>query len=128
MRTIVVAAAVAERNGLFLVTRRPAGVHLSGRWEFPGGKCEPGEALEACLQREMREELSVDVRIRAEIFATTHDYDDRRVELHFLQCELLGDPNPQLGQSMRWVAPGDLDALEFPPADGQLIALLKQQK
>src|SRR5690242_12967311 len=102
MNTIVVAA-VVERDGTFLVTRRQSGVHLEGYWEFPGGKCEPGETHAACLIREMREELAVDVTVGAEILSTGHRYADRRVELHFLRCDLHGDPRPQQGQAMRWV-------------------------
>ena len=124
MTTIVVTAAVVERDGRFLVTRRQKGTHLEGCWEFPGGKCEPGEALDACLARELREELAVDARIGAEIFTTTHDYPDRRVTLHFLCCEILGVPSPQIGQEMRWVARDELPSLEFPPADAALIDIL----
>jgi 8-oxo-dGTP diphosphatase len=124
-RAIVVAAAVIERGGRFLVTRRPRGVHLEGFWEFPGGKCEPGEDFAACLARELREELGVDVQVSGEIFATKHAYSDRSVELHFFRCRLVGKPVPQLGQEMRWVRRRDLGNLEFPPADAELIQLLE---
>ena len=126
MTTIVVTAAVIERDGCFLVTRRPQGVHLEGYWEFPGGKCDPGEGLAACLARELREELDAAARIGDEVFTTTHAYPDRRVELHFLRCELAGDVQPQLGQEMRWVRREELAALEFPPADAELIRRLVQ--
>jgi mutator protein MutT len=102
-------------------------VHLAGHWEFPGGKCEPGESLRACLTRELDEELSVGVEVGDEIFATTHDYGDRSVELHFLRCVLHGDPSPQLGQEMRWVRREELAALEFPPADAELIRWLTRE-
>jgi 8-oxo-dGTP diphosphatase len=124
MTTIVVTAAIVERNGRFLITRRQRGVHLEGFWEFPGGKCEPGEAHEACLARELREELDVQVKVGAEIFATSHAYPDRGVELHFLRCEVFGDPIPQVGQQMRWATREELTRLEFPPADAELIRRL----
>jgi mutator protein MutT len=124
MITIVVTAAVIERSGRFLVTRRQDGVHLAGYWEFPGGKCHPGEGLARCMARELREELDMDVEVGDELLSTTHDYPDRRVELHFLRCALLSDPFPQLGQDMRWVARRDLTSLEFPPADTELIRML----
>jgi 8-oxo-dGTP diphosphatase len=124
MTLIVVTAAVVERDGRVLVTRRQAGVHLEGHWEFPGGKCDPGESLQACLCRELREELDVHTVIGDELLSTTHDYDDRRVELHFFRCRLNGDPVPQLGQEMRWAALEELPALEFPPADAELIRRL----
>ena len=123
---IVVTAAIIERDGAFLVTRRPRGVHLEGLWEFPGGKCEPGESHEGCLRREIQEELDTDVRVSEEIFGVTHSYDDRRVELHFLRCEMLGEPRPLLGQEMKWVAREALDQLSFPPADAELIVRLRK--
>jgi 8-oxo-dGTP diphosphatase len=123
---VVVTAAVIERDGRFLVTRRQKGVHLEGCWEFPGGKCRDGEGLAACLTRELREELDVAARIGAEIFTTTHDYPGRCVELHFMRCELAGEPRPQLGQEMRWVRRAELASLDFPPADEELIRRLTQ--
>src|SRR5882762_2194841 len=101
MTAIVVTAAVIERDGCFLVTRRQKGVHLEGLWEFPGGKCNAGETLTACLARELEEELGVGARVGAEAFTVTHTYPDRAVELHFFRCELVGDPRPRIGQEMR---------------------------
>jgi 8-oxo-dGTP diphosphatase len=126
MTTVVVTAAVIERDDALLVTRRQAGVHLEGYWEFPGGKCDAGETLAACLGRELREELDVEARVGDEVFTTTHAYPDRCVELHFFRCELLGEPRPQLGQEMRWVCRDELHALEFPPADAELIEVLRR--
>ncbi len=126
MTTIVVTAAVVERDGSFLVTRRQTGVPLEGYWEFPGGKCDPGESLAASLERELREELDVAARIGGEVFTTTHAYPERRVELHFFRCELLGEPRPQIGQEMRWVRRDELATLRFPPADAELIRILRQ--
>ena len=122
--TVVVTAAVIERDGHFLVTRRQAGVHLEGLWEFPGGKCLPGEALGDCMRRELREELNVDVTVGEELLVTAFSYEDRRVELHFIRCSLLGNPLPQQGQEMRWVARAELSSLPFPPADDELIRML----
>jgi mutator protein MutT len=122
--TVVVTAAVIERDGAYLVTRRQRGVHLEGYWEFPGGKCDPGESLDECLRRELVEELGVDAEIGAELLAVTHAYPDRRVELHFIACRLIGTPSPLLGQEMRWVARAELRSLQFPPADDELIRVL----
>jgi len=124
--TMVVTAAVIERDGRFLVTRRQRGVHLEGYWEFPGGKCDPGETLSACLGRELREELAVDAAIGEKMFATTHAYPERTVELHFFRCDIQGEPEPQIGQEMRWVPRNELRRLTFPPADSKLIDLLTQ--
>jgi 8-oxo-dGTP diphosphatase len=122
--TILVAAAVIERDGSYLVTRRQPGVHLAGHWEFPGGKCDPGERLDACLARELREELDVSVAVGNELLMTRHQYPDRCVELHFIRCDLTAEPRPQLGQDMRWVPVAELKTLPFPPADAELIEIL----
>ena len=122
--TIVVAAAVVERDDCFLVTRRLEGTHLAGTWEFPGGKCEPGEDRDACLVREMDEELGVAATVGPLIFSTRHAYHDRVVELYFYSCAIEGEPLPQLGQQMQWVPRDMLTSLEFPPADEELIRKL----
>jgi 8-oxo-dGTP diphosphatase len=126
MTTLVVVAAVVEIDGRLLITRRQKGVHLEGFWEFPGGKCDKDEPLQVGLARELLEELDVPSRVGDELFATVHAYPERTIELHFFRCELLGEPRPQLGQEMRWVRREELAALEFPPADAELIAMLRQ--
>ena len=123
---IVVSAAVARRGETVLVTRRLEGTHLGGLWEFPGGKCEPGESHVDCLVREVREELGVGVRVGDCLLSTRHDYGVKLVELHFFDCVLDGEPMPLLGQEIRWVARRDLAALEFPGADAELIVLLSR--
>jgi 8-oxo-dGTP diphosphatase len=118
---IVVVAAVIERDGRFLVARRLQGTHLAGYWEFPGGKVHEGETLEGALHREIAEELNTEIANARKIFHTAHPYHDRIVELHFFRAELTGEPQPVLGQELRWIGRSDFCALDFPPADGELI-------
>ncbi len=124
MPTIVVCAAVIERAGRLLVTRRLKGTHLEGRWEFPGGKREPGESYEDCLRREIREELDAEIVIGEELLTTTHAYETVRVELHFFASTLIGEPRPLLEQEVLWIARARLSDLAFPDADAELIRLL----
>jgi 8-oxo-dGTP diphosphatase len=124
--TTLVTAAVIARDDAFLVTRRLKGTHLAGAWEFPGGKCQCGESLAQCLTREIREELGASCRVGREILTVAHEYADRRVELHFFDCVLEGDPVPLLGQEMQWIARSGLHELEFPPADAELISMLRR--
>ena len=124
MTRIVVTAAVIERGGAFLVTRRLQGVHLEGCWEFPGGKCDSGESHAACLEREILEELGTGARVGRKVFSIEHAYPERIVELHFFECELAGEPRALLGQEMQWVPREELRSLEFPPADAELIQML----
>jgi 8-oxo-dGTP diphosphatase len=121
---IVVAAAVIERDGCFLLTRRLKGTHLEGTWEFPGGKCEPDETADACLVREIREELGVGIHLGAQLLVSRHAYPERTVELHFFQGALDGEPTPQIGQQMRWAGRDELAQITFPDADRALIDLL----
>jgi mutator protein MutT len=125
---IVVVAAVIEVNEAFLLTRRPAGAHLEGLWEFPGGKIDAGETHAQALTREIREELDSDVDVGALLFETEHAYPDRTVALHFYQCILRGTPRPILGQQMQWVPRAELRTLEFPPADEELIRRLTEPR
>jgi len=121
---IVVTAAVVEREGAFLLTRRLDGTHLAGHWEFPGGKVHAGETLQESLAREIREELDAEIAVGDEILATVHDYPERSIELRFFRCTLRSEPKPILGQEMRWVPLGELASIRLPPADDELVRLL----
>ena len=129
---MIVVAAVIEKEDRFLVTRRQAGVHLAGMWEFPGGKVHTdmttglAETHVQALRREIGEELAADVAVGDLVFHTTHAYADRTVTLYFYRCRIIGTPAPQLGQEMRWVSRDELATLEFPPADAELIRLLAE--
>ena len=122
----VVVAAVIERDDHFFLTRRHAGAHLEGLWEFPGGKVDAGESHPDALRREIREELAADVDVHELLFQITHEYPDRVVALYFYRCSLNGEPRPLLEQEMRWVGRGELRSLGFPPADAELITLLSE--
>ena len=122
----LVTAAVVEREGRVLVTRRLEGSHMGGFWEFPGGKCEPGEPPDACLARELLEELGVTATVREEIYRTTYAYDDRVLDLRFFRCDLAAEPRPLLGQEIRWVQRHEFELLEFPPADAELVTRLRR--
>jgi len=121
---IEVVAAVVERDGRFLVTRRLEGTHLAGYWEFPGGKRGPEEGLEEALEREIREELGVAVRVGPLILSSEYSYGSAPIVLHFYECALEGEPRPILGQLMQWVARNDLGTLLLPPADAEIVRLL----
>jgi 8-oxo-dGTP diphosphatase len=125
---IVVTAAVIERNGAFLLTRRLEGTHLEGYWEFPGGKCGPDETLADSLVREIREELAAEIDLGAELLATSHEYPERHIELRFFRCTLRTEPSPVLGQQMAWVTREALRTYPLPPADDELVTLLEADR
>ena len=121
---ITVVAAVIERDGRFLLTRRQKGVHLEGLWEFPGGKLDGTETHAEALRREIREELDADVAVGDLVYYTTHGYSEVTVALYFYACALNGEPTPLLGQEMQWVQRERLASLGFPEADAELIRRL----
>lgn len=113
-----------ERDGRFLITLRPAGTHLAGHWEFPGGKCDPRETDADALRRELHEELDILAEVGELVHAVTHTYPERTVELRFYACTYAGEPKPMIGQQLRWVPRAELAELPFPEADADLITRL----
>ena len=121
----VVTAAVIERDGRSSSRGGRQGVHLEGHWEFPGGKCEPGESLQACLARELREELASMPAV-GEKCCSRHRTTIPIGVSSCISCaaRCMGEPAPQLGQEMRWVRARRAGGAAFPAADAELIRLL----
>jgi mutator protein MutT len=124
-KIIDVAIGLVWKEGRLLIARRPMGVHLGGLWEFPGGKAEPGESPEACLLRELREELGINAEVTGRREVIPFTYPERTVRLHPIDCRWLsGEPHPAGCEEPRWVAPPELGSYEFPPANAALLAAL----
>jgi mutator protein MutT len=122
---INVAIGLVWRDGRLLIARRPVGVHLAGLWEFPGGKMEPDETPEACILRELREEVHVEAEVTSRREVIEFTYPERTVRLHPIDCRwLAGEPHPEGCEEPRWVAPAELAGYVFPPANASLLAAL----
>jgi len=122
----VAAALIRDAAGRYLITQRPRGSHLAGLWEFPGGKREPSETFEACLRRELIEELSATFAVGPLVETVQWEYPDRRVVIKFYDCRLEeGAIEPREGQAMEWVEPRRLADDDFPPADRALLERLR---
>jgi len=121
---VEVVAAVVERDGRYLITRRLEGTHLAGLWEFPGGKTLPGEKPEDALRRELQEELGVEAEVGELIETVDWTYPEKSVRLLFFRCALRGEPCPQERQEMLWVEAGELSKYQFPAADLRLVERL----
>lgn len=127
MTVIQVAAGLIHREGRYLIARRRPGVHLGGFWEFPGGKREPGETLEECLQRELFEELNVRIDVPIPYQIVRHAYPEKIVELHFFHCMIeTGEASPIECTELRWVFPEELSQFRFPPADEVILDALRR--
>lgn len=128
MVAIDVAAGLVFRQGQLLLTQRPAGGHLAGLWEFPGGKRDAHETFEECLRRELREELGIEVEVGAMVESVTHAYPEKTVHLRFFRCAWRANEPRALGcADFRWVRAEDLAGFEFPPADTPLLERLRRE-
>jgi mutator protein MutT len=128
MPAIEVAAGLVFRQGKLLITQRPEGGHLAGLWEFPGGKRESGETFEACLVRELREELGIAVGVGELVEDLTHVYPEKTVRLRFYRCTLKErEPQPLGCPAFAWVGPDQLKDHSFPAADGRLLERLRSE-
>jgi mutator protein MutT len=121
----VTAGLIWREDGSLLITRRPEGRHLSGYWEFPGGKQESRESLEDCIAREIKEELGLEVKGVQHLLSVPHEYHAKRITLHVFNCfSTVGQPQSLDGQEMRWIHLDELAQYTFPPADRQVIQFL----
>ena len=126
---LVAACALVDADGRVLVAQRPPGKPMAGLWEFPGGKLHAGETPEACLIRELREELAIDTEASclAPLTFASHGYDGFHLLMPLYVCRVWrGSPQPREGQSLRWLRPGQLRELPMPAADRPLIPVLEE--
>jgi 8-oxo-dGTP diphosphatase len=120
---------VADAAGAILIARRPDHVHQGGLWEFPGGKVEAGETVEAALRRELREELGIVVQAAEPLPGVQHTYPDKTVVLDVWRVTAYhGEPRGREGQPLAWVSPETLNDFAFPAADESIIAWLRQKR
>lgn len=125
-RRVLVVAAVIFRGDSILVTRRREDAERGGKWEFPGGKVEPGETEPAALAREIHEELGCALQVGPNITRHVHRYPDLEVELAFYACALPPGAEPKvLGvAAMEWVERGALSRLDFCEADLPVLPMI----
>lgn len=124
MRQIEVVAAIIQRDGAYFATQRGYG-EFEGMWEFPGGKIEPGERPEDALQREIQEELGIDITINRLLCTTDYDYPSFHLTMHCYLCEIKsGEIELREHKSARWLTAETLDSVEWLPADKEIVAPL----
>jgi mutator protein MutT len=122
MREILAAAAVIEKKGLFLITKRLETSHLGHCWEFPGGKIEKGESINECVIRECMEEIGVVIEPIQYLREQKYSYPGKDVLLHFVLCRLVrGEPQTIECADLTWIYPSQFSEYEFPPADQEVI-------
>ncbi len=124
---VIGVAVIWNQQGQILIDkRRKQGLH-GGFWEFPGGKIEPGETIEACIKREIMEELGIVIEVGESLMTIEHDYTKFTVTLCVHNCRYVsGEPQTLECDEIRWVTLDELDQFTFPKANEQIIATLRK--
>ena len=124
-----VTAAVFIKDGRVMICRRPPNKGNALKWEFPGGKSEPGETLEECLKRECEEELGIEISVGSEICATEYEYPDITVKLHFMLSKIVsGTPELKEHVDIKYITKSELSDYDFFPADRDIVKILAEEK
>lgn len=129
MKTIRVAAAIIEHEGKILATQRGYGENKDG-WEFPGGKIEPDESPEHAIVREIREELSADIVVNELLTTVEYDYPKFHLSMDCFLATLKEGSDIKLleHEDMKWLSTGDLDSIDWLPADIEAVKAIKSYK
>lgn len=128
MGFINVTAGIIWKGDKFLITQRFSDdATIPGLWEFPGGKLEDAETLEECLNREIKEELEIEVKVVKQILVNEHEYPNKSVRLYFYDTEYISG-NIKLNDhaDYKWIAADEIDNYEFPPADIPVLNEIKK--
>ncbi len=121
-------AVIADEQGNILIDRRKQEGLLGGLWEFPGGKIEPDETVEACVSREIKEELDIEIEVGDRLITIEHAYTHFKVTLNVFNCKYLsGDPKPLESDEVKWVTLDEIDQYPFPKANSQIVEALRKQ-
>ncbi len=122
LRHIHVCCAIIERDGLVLAAQRGVDGSMPLKWEFPGGKVDPGEGLEDCLSRELMEEMGVEIAIGPRLAPVTHQYVDFVVTLYPYICSITsGEIVLHVHESIVWLPPAELSSLDWVAADTPIL-------
>lgn len=123
MKHITVVAAVIEKEGKILCVQRGKSQHayISEKWEFPGGKIEEGESETETIQREIREELNMQLVVLEKLMVVEHDYPDFHLTMHTYRCSTKDEPTLTEHQAFRWMEKHELSTLDWAAADEPIV-------
>lgn len=121
-------AVIRDEKGKILIDRRLEEGLLGGMWEFPGGKIEPGETIQDCIKREIKEELGIDIAVEDHLITINHAYTHFKITLNVYYCRhLAGEPQTIECQEIRWVTLDEIDKFPFPKANTRIIEALREK-
>lgn len=128
MDKVIVTAAIIKSGNRILIAQRKKGSHLEMKWEFPGGKLENGESPEECLQREIKEELNLNIIVKDIFHVVSYNYDIRNIVMLCYMCEVLsGQPECIECNDFRWITVDDMKNYDFAPADLSVVEKLSKR-
>ncbi|MGG3182752.1 8-oxo-dGTP diphosphatase MutT [Priestia megaterium] len=123
-----VVAAIIKDKDLLLIAKRHSKDPLAGKWEFPGGKLEPGETPEECLVREIREELRIEVEIGSFYDDNVYSFKDQAIHLLFYWAKVMnGEVTPVVHDDVKWITIKELARFDFAPADIPIVKRLERE-
>ena len=128
MNVIRVTAALIEKDGKILIAQRNGEGNQALKWEFPGGKIDPGETPEQCLSRELKEELNLDIRVGELLDTINFDYPTWTIQLLVYRAEIVGgEMRLNVHNDVRWVARSEISSYDFCPADVELVKKISSE-
>jgi len=128
VNVIRVTAALIEKDGKILIAQRNGEGNQALKWEFPGGKIDPGETPEQCLSRELKEELNLDIRVGELLDTINFDYPTWTIQLLVYRAEIVGgEMRLNVHNDVRWVARSEISSYDFCPADVELVKKISSE-
>ncbi len=126
MKIVEVAVGVIQKNNHIFISKRADDLHQGGKWEFPGGKRESHESMQQALNRELLEEIGIEVLEQSPLMVIEHNYPDKKVKLDIrMVTQWQGEPANKEGQIWQWVAIDSLHQFEFPEANLAIVQKLQ---
>ena len=125
MKPINVVAAIIKKKGYYFIAQRNKEKYMGHKWEFPGGKADPGETLSEALSREIHEELNINIRVHEKLAQEKYKDNEINIVLHYFLCSIIdGTIKLNEHEAMKWVEKKDFDKYDFVEGDGNITSLI----
>ena len=125
MKPINVVAAIIKKKGYYFIAQRNKEKYRGHKWEFPGGKVDPGETLSEALSREIHEELNINIRVHEKLAQEKYKDNEINIVLHYFLCSIIdGTIKLNEHEAMKWVEKKDFDKYDFVEGDGNISSLI----
>ena len=125
MKPINVVAAIIKKNGSYFIAQRNKEKYMGLKWEFPGGKVDPGETLSQALSREIHEELNINIRVHEKLAQEKYKDNEINIVLHYFLCSIIdGTIKLNEHEAMKWVEKKDFNKYDFVAGDGNITSLI----